>query len=158
MAKPLILGFVTLLVGVVSWPGLGATAMIPLSLQQLSQGAEMIVLGAVTSQASAWNTSHTAIYTDVTVDVEEAIKGGAGPEVTFRIAGGEVGHIGMRVSTHPTFHIGERVIVFLHTTGATAQLFGLQQGKFTVNDDTVTQEGQLVPVPDFRAAIRATAR
>jgi hypothetical protein len=158
MRKALSLVFVTLLVGVVLCPGLGATAMIPLSVQQLSQGAETIVLGTVTRQVSAWNTSHTAIYTDVTVNVEEAIKGVAGPEVTFRIAGGEVGHIGMRTSTDPRFHIGERVVVFLHTAGITAQLFGLRQGKFTINDDTVSREGQAVPVADFRAAIQATSR
>ena len=150
--------FMTLMVGILLCPDLGATAMIPLSLQQLSQGAETIVLGTVTSQASAWNTAQTAIYTDVIINVEEAIKGVAGPEVTFRIAGGEVGYIGMRASTHPTFHIGERVIVFLRTVGTTAQLFGLQQGKFTVHDDTVTHEGQLVPVPNFRAAIRVTSK
>jgi hypothetical protein len=116
------------------------------------------VLGTVTHQVSAWNATHTAIYTDVTMDVEEAMKGVVGPEVTFRIAGGEVGDIGMRTSTHPTFRIGERVIVFLRTEGSTAQLFGLQQGKFTVHDDTVTQAGQLVSVPDFKAAIRASSR
>jgi hypothetical protein len=38
---------------------------------------------------------HTAIYTDVRVEVEEAIKGAVGPEVIFRITGGEVGEIGM---------------------------------------------------------------
>jgi hypothetical protein len=158
MSKALSLVFVTLLVGVVLSPGMGATAMTSFSLQQLSQGAETIVLGTVTNQVSGWNTSHTAIYTDVTVNVEEVIKGVAGPEVTFRIAGGEVGPIGMRTSTDPTFHIAERVIVFLRTAGTTAQLFGLQQGKFTVNDGTVTQEGQVVPVPNFRAAIQATSK
>jgi hypothetical protein len=158
MRKALSIVFVALLVGVSLWPGLGATAMIQLSLKQLSQGAETIVLGTVTHQESAWNAQHTAIYTDVILDVEEAIKGAAGSEVTFRFAGGEVGDIGMRTSTAPTFYIGEQVIVFLHTEGSTAQLFGLRQGKFTVSDGTVTQEGQVVPVPDFRAAIRATSR
>ena len=86
------------------------------------------------------------------------MKGMAGPEITFRIAGGEVGNIGMRTSTDPTFRIAERVVVFLHTEGSTAQLYGLRQGKFTVSDDTVTHEGRVMPVSDFRAAIRATSR
>ena len=76
--------------------------MYPLSLKQLSQGAEIIVLGTVTDQVSAWNDLSTAIYTDVMVEVEEAIKGVVGPEVTFRIDGGEVGNIGMRTSTDAT--------------------------------------------------------
>src|SRR5262245_39743870 len=132
--------------------------MIQLSLPQLIQGAETIVLGTVTHQVSAWNATHTAIYTDVVLEVEEVMKGAVGPEVTFRIAGGEVGDVGMRTSTNPTFRIGERAVVFLHTEGSTAQLFGLKQGKFTVSDGTVTQDGQVVPVPDFKAAIRAAAR
>jgi hypothetical protein len=158
MRHALSLACLALLIGVGLWPGVGATAMYRLSLQQLSRGAETIVLGTVTDQMSAWNDLHTAIYTDVRVEVEEAIKGVVGPEVTFRIAGGEVGNIGMRTSTDPTFHIEERVIVFLRAEGSTAQLVGLKQGKFTVSDGTVTQEGQVIPVPDFRAAIRATSR
>jgi hypothetical protein len=158
MRQALGIAFVALLVGVGLCPDLGVAAMIRLSLPQLIQGAETIVLGTVTHQVSAWNATHTAIYTDVTMEVAEAMKGAVGPEVTFRIAGGEVGDIGMRTSTHPTFRIEERVIVFLHSEGSTAQLFGLQQGKFTVSDDTVTQAGQVVPLPDFRAAIRAASR
>jgi hypothetical protein len=155
MRKALSLAFVTLLVGVGLCPGLVEAAMIKPSLEQLSQGVESIVLGTVSNQVSTWNVTHTAIYTDVTVEVEEAMKGTVGPEVTFRIAGGEVGHIGMWTSTDPTFRIGERVIVFLHREGSTAQLFGLQHGKFTVSDGTVTQDGQVMPVPDFRSAIQA---
>ena len=158
MRQAVSITFVALLVGVGFCPDCGTTAMVRLSLPQLIQGAESIVLGTVARQVSAWNATHTAIYTDVVLQVEEAMKGMAGPEVTFRIAGGEVGDIGMRTSTHPTFRIGERAIVFLHTEGSTAQLFGLQQGKFTVSDDTVTQDGQEMPVPDFKAAIRAASR
>ena len=93
MRKALSIAFMALLAGVGLCPGLGATAMIQLSLEQLSRGAETIVLGTVTYQMSAWNTQHTAIYTDVIVEVEEAMKGVAGPEVTFRSAGGEVDNI-----------------------------------------------------------------
>jgi hypothetical protein len=158
MRKASSIAFVALLAGVGIYPDWGTTAMIQLSLSQLVQGAETIVLGTVAHQESAWNATHTAIYTDVVLQVEETMKGAAGSEVTFRIAGGEVDDIGMRTSTAPTFYRGEEVIVFLHTEGSTAQIFGLQQGKFTVSDGTVTQGGQAVPVPDFRAAIRATSR
>src|SRR5262245_7231064 len=155
MSKALHIACVALLVGVGLWPDVGGTAMYQLSLPQLSRGAEAIVLGTVTDQLSAWNDLHTAIYTEARVEVEERIKGVVGPEFTFRITGGQVGEIGMRTSTDPTFRQGERVIVFLHTSGSTIQLFGQQQGKVTVSDDTVTQAGQVMPVPDFSAAIRA---
>jgi hypothetical protein len=125
MRKALSLAFAALLAGVGLCLGLGEAAMIKPSLEQLSRGAESIVLGTVSNQVSTWNVTHRAIYTDVTVEVEEAMKGTVGPEVTFRTAGGEVGRIGMRTSTDPTFRMGERVIVFLRREGSTAQLFGL---------------------------------
>ena len=89
--------------------------MIKRSLEQLSQETDLILLGTVISQVSAWNDQHTAIHTDVTVAVEEAMKGSPGTEVTFRVAGGIVGDIGMRTSHSPVFQDGEQVIVFLNT-------------------------------------------
>src|SRR5262245_14886693 len=92
------LGLVELLVRIGILPSVGTSAMIKRSLEQLSQETDLIVLGTVTSQVSAWNDQHTAIHTDVTVAVEEAMKGSPGTEVTFRVAGGIVGDIGMRTS------------------------------------------------------------
>ena len=132
--------------------------MIKLSLEQLTMEANTIVLGTVTSQTSAWNAEHTAIYTDVTVEVEEVIKGLSVTEVTFRIAGGIVGEIGMRTSNDPEFQDGERVIVFLNTDGVPARVVGLHQGKYTVRDGTVRRDGQTIAVADFINAIRASSR
>jgi hypothetical protein len=147
-----------LLMGIGLFPGVGATAMMKLSLEQLTREADTIVLGTVTTQVSAWNDQHTGIYTDVIVDVEEAMKGSPGAAVTFRVAGGVVGEIGMGTSTDATFEHAERVIVFLHSEGRTAQLFGRWQGKFTVRHGTVIQDGQVISVANFMAAIRAAAR
>jgi hypothetical protein len=131
------------------FPGMGATSMIRLSMEQLSQVAETIVLGTVANQVSAWNDQRTAIYTDVTVAVEEAIKGSPGAAVTFRVAGGVVGDMGMRTSIDPVFKDGERVIVLLHTEDSTARVLGQEQGKFTVSNDMVTHRGQTVALADF---------
>ncbi|MBI4588259.1 MAG: hypothetical protein HY725_05435 [Candidatus Rokubacteria bacterium] len=128
--------------------------MVKLSLQQLTAEADTIVRGTVTGQASAWNAQRSAIYTDVTVAVEEVIKGSPGATVTFRIAGGAVGDIGMRTSNDPVFRDGEQVIVFLATTGTTANVVGLHQGKYTVKNGTVTRDGRTLAVTDFIKAIR----
>lgn len=136
----------------------GHSAMLKLSLEDIVQQANTIVLGTVTHQESAWDAHHTAIHTDVTVAVERAILGSPGDEVTFRIAGGVVGSMGMRTSNDPVFQDGERVIVCLDTTSAPASVVGLQQGKFPVRDDTVTSAGETVSLQDFIAAIRTAAR
>lgn len=154
------LGLVTLgaLVGVSLLAGSFEAAMIKLHLEQLATEADTIVLGTVTHQVSAWNAQHTAIYTDVTVEVEEVIKGTPGAEVTFRVAGGVVGDIGMRTSNDPVFQDGERVILFLNTREVPARIVGLHQGKYTVVDGTVTRDGQTVAVGDFLEAVRAASR
>ena len=152
------LGALVLVVGVGLVPGFGDAAMVKLSLPQLTSQADVIVRGTVTSQASAWNAQRTAIYTDVTVAVEEAVKGSPAATVTFRIAGGVVGDVGMRTSNDPVFQDGEQVIVFLSTQGAAGAVVGLRQGKYTVRGGTVNGDGQTMPVADFIAAIRAASR
>lgn len=136
----------------------GHTAMLRLDLEALVRQADIIVLGTVTHQESAWDAQHTAIYTDVTVAVARAILGSPGDEVTFRIAGGIVGGMGMRTSNDPVFRDGERVIVCLDTTSVPARLVGMQQGTFSVRDDTVTSAGETVSLEDFIAAMRTVVR
>jgi len=132
--------------------------MLPLNLDTLIRQADTIVLGTVTHQASAWDVHHTAIHTDVTVAVERAMVGSPGDQVTFRIAGGIVGSMGMRTSNDPVFRDRERVIVCLDTTSVPARLVGMQQGVFPVRDDTVTSAGETVSLEDFMAAIRTVVR
>lgn len=147
-----------------AWYGLalmtqtGHTAMLALNLETIVRQADTIVLGTVTRQESAWDAHHTAIHTDVTVAVERAIVGLPGDEVTFRIAGGIVGGMGMRTSNDPVFRDGERVIVCLDSTSVPARLVGMQQGAFPVRDNTVTSAGETVSLEDFIAAIRTVGR
>ncbi len=140
------------------FPGPGQTAMVKVSVGELAASADTIVLGTVTGQASGWNAAHTAIHTDVTVAVEAAVKGAPGSQVTLRIAGGEVGDVGMRTSTDPVFQNGERVVLFLGTVGASAQVVGMRQGKFTVRDGRVRVDGKTMAVADFLDTIRGLAR
>lgn len=146
------------LVGARLFPSVGEAAMVKRSLEQLAIEVNTIVLGTVMNQASAWNAQHTAIYTDVTMAVEEVIKGLPRVEVTFRVAGGIVGEIGMRTSNDPVFQNGERVIMFLNTDSVPARVIGLHQGKYTVRNGMVKRDGQTIAVADFINAIRAASR
>jgi hypothetical protein len=124
-----------------------------LDLQALARQADTIVLGTVTHQESAWDAHYTAMHTDITVAVERAIAGAPGDEVRLRVAGGMIGNVGMRTSNDPVFRDGERVIVFLDTATVPARVVGMQQGKFTVQDNTVMGGGEPVPLEEFLAAM-----
>ena len=65
MRKASSIAFVALLAGVGIYPDWGTTAMIRAQPAAVDSGAETIVLGTVAHQESAWNATHTAIYTDV---------------------------------------------------------------------------------------------
>src|SRR5439155_16336608 len=129
-----------------------------LPLEELARKADTIVLGTVTKQKSAWDVQRTAIYTDVTLEVEGVLAGTPGEEVILRVAGGSVAGMGMRTSNDAVFKAGERVIVFLDTSAVPNTVVGLQQGKFTVKDNMVTGGGEAWDLNTFMAAVRAAAR
>jgi hypothetical protein len=135
----------------------GHAAMRKLPMEDLARKADTIVLGTVIQQESVWNAQHTAIYTDVTLAVEDVLAGTPGEVVTLRVAGGSVDGMGMRTSNDAVFRKGERVIVFLDTSAVPSSVVGLQQGKFTVKDNIVTGTGETWGLDEFSAAVRAAA-
>jgi hypothetical protein len=158
MGQVLKIAFVALLIGAGLSPDVGETAVMRLTLEDLSREADTIVLGTVTGRVSAWNDRRTAIQTDVTVTIEETIKGSPGAEITFRVAGGIVGDIGMRTSTAPVLHDGDQVVLFLNTGGVPTSVVGHHQGALTVQDGTVAKDGQRLAVDNVIRAIRAATR
>jgi hypothetical protein len=132
-------------------------AMVKLTVPELAARADTVVVGTVVDLRSAWNAEQTAIHSDVTVAVDEVVKGTAGRRVTFRIRGGEVGGIGMSTSVDPTFGVGERVVVFLDTTTTPATLTGLRQGKASVRDGLVRRDGKTHTVQEFVDSVRSGA-
>jgi hypothetical protein len=140
------------------FPDLAGTEMIKMSMEELTAEADTIVMGKVIKHESAWNDEHTAIFTDVTVEVAEVMKGSPGAEVTFRIAGGIVGQIGMRTSNDPVFKDGEHVVIFLSTKAAPSSVVGFFQGKYSVvNGNVTTSDGQTISVSEFTGYIRAVS-
>src|SRR5262245_45236446 len=133
-------------------------AMVKLSVAQLAVEADTIVLGTVIGRVSTWNPEHTAILTQVTVSVERVLKGSPGHEVTFQVRGGEIGGLGMQTSVDPSFHLGERAVLFLDTSTTPATLTGLRQGKSAVRDGHVRRDGKAQPVGEFLDSVRAAVR
>jgi len=143
--------------GLVLWVCVGHAAMRNLSIEELARKADAIVLGTVTQQASAWDDQHTAIHTDVTVEVEQVLTGLPGEVVTLRVLGGVVGGVGMGTSNDATFLVGERVIVCLDTNAVPSTVVGMQQGKFTVEDNTVIRADETWSLNEFIAAVHTAA-
>ena len=112
-------------------------------LNELTKGADVILTGKVTQQASSWNENRTRIFTRATIQVEEYIKGNnAGNTVTVKYPGGEVGEVGELYSHMPRFEDNEEVLVFLKKDDKSSdyKVFNGQNGKINVVDDPQTGE------------------
>lgn len=123
--------------------------MVRMSIEQLAAKADAIVLGTVTAKDSHWNADHTAIHTDVTLAVEETVRGPAMTDVTFRVLGGIVGTTRMQVSTDPEFEIAERVVVFLEL-GTPPRIVGLSQGTLRLDGGTLRRSGERLTLEALR--------
>jgi hypothetical protein len=108
-----------------------------MTLNDMAQRAQMIVIGRVVGLRADWNARRTRIYTYVTLEVERFLKGGAGErEITVRHWGGEVGAFRSLVPGSPQFVVGEEVLLFCAGTRARVPtVLGLALGKFTITRD-----------------------
>ena len=115
----------------------GAVTQRPLGLAELVSKANVIVIGTVTNRTAAWNPEHTSISTQVTLQIEETLKGVASGTIVVETPGGVVGGVGMMAAGAPVFRRGERSLIFL-TRGPRVgvyHVFGWSQGRFQISRD-----------------------
>ena len=118
--------------------GVRATTVIPPTFDELVNEAELIFQGAVTDVRSQWVGEGTErrIVSDVTFQVEEALKGAPGESYTIRMLGGTVDGQTLRVSDAPTFKVGDRDILFVENNGRQfIPLVGIMHGRFHVQQE-----------------------
>ena len=114
----------------------------PLSIGELSQRSEFVLIGRVVTVMSEWNKARTVILTRVQVVAQESLKGSARAKerVAFVQLGGKVGEIVSAVGGSPSFVEGERVLLFLsRKPDGLLGLVGQFQGKFRVETDPVSR-------------------
>ena len=120
---------------------LPAVEMRPLPVTELSQRANLVVLGTVRGQACQRDAAGR-IFTQVELSVTEVWKGTA-TNTTLIIyhGGGTMGNEHMEVSGQVEYAVGEEVVAFLvlNPRGEPITL-GLAQGKFHVEPDAATGE------------------
>jgi hypothetical protein len=120
-------------------PTARATQMMQLDTQALVHDSDDIVVGQVESVQPHWNASHTKIFTDVSVRVTQALKGGAGDRITLTQLGGEVDGVRYTIPGCPAFVRGEEALLFVwRGTRGQPQVTGLAQGKFDIRRDAAT--------------------
>jgi hypothetical protein len=143
------------------FPGWSSAAMIALTTQELTDSAEVVVVGTVVQTKAQWDADKSTILTRTFVRINETIKGKAEGILELEHIGGEIGEIGLRTSNQPFFFPDENVILFLRNAKNSTkskrlfELVGMNQGKFTLhnsNKDKVEGGGKISGIIDGVAA------
>ncbi len=123
-----------------------ATVSEALSLPELTQRADLVVLATALDKRARYD-ARGRIVTDVTLRVEETMKGDArvGSTLTMTRIGGVIGDIGMRVEGEPILDVGSRYVLFLYRVegGSTLRPVGMSQGVMGVDE----QHGERTVLP-----------
>lgn len=120
-----------------------ASTVLAYDIPTLTTQSDLIVRGKVVRVVGKWVGKR--IITEVTIQVNFALKGGGATEVTLYTLGGVAGGIGMKVSGAPTFVAEEEVLVFLQKRAGLYQVLGMGQGKYHLEKD---QDGKKIAIPE----------
>jgi hypothetical protein len=128
-----------------------------MSVEDLTRGADIILIGNIVDVQSKWGLQRDKIYTYSTVSVERYLKGGTGEEnLTIISEGGRVGTLFILVEDTPTFLKDQTVLVFLKKSGKEYSVVGLSQGEYTLKNGVLTgQKGEEIKLKDFLSQIEA---
>jgi hypothetical protein len=135
--------FLLVLLLISSYKSTSLSQTIQSDIQSLTKGAEMILTGKVTRQNSSWNKDKTRIYTDVTVEVDEYLKGtSSNKTIVVTTPGGEVGEVGEIYSHMPKFKNEEEVLLFVKKDkeNMSYKVVNGEEGKIALYTDKKTGE------------------
>jgi hypothetical protein len=123
-----------------------ATTLEKVNVGQLIEYGELILIGRVSDVSDGFAVNGLP-YTEITLQVGEAIKGNVGETYRFRqfglVAPRDMGdgrvYVGVSPDGWPRFEVGEEVVVFLHATTSLGfqTTAGLFQGKFKIENGQV---------------------
>ena len=92
-------------------PSIGATTLARLSIDQLARVADAVARVRCISAQSRWENGE--IWTVMSFNVVETMKGALPPRITVRLPGGRVGHLNAAVDGTPRFSADDEAVVFL---------------------------------------------
>jgi len=111
-----------------------------LMTEELARRADVIVVAKVTMLKSEWTSDKSRIYTNVTLSIDQQLKGdGNETSMTISTLGGEVGGVGEVYSHLPRFKLNEQVVVFAEKDrNGQLQVLGGNEGKLVVMNEEST--------------------
>jgi hypothetical protein len=110
-----------------------ATVVVPLTLAEQVDRADVIVRATVGARQSAFVPERGAILTWTTLNVTEVLKGQASSTLTLRQMGGSANGMVQRVPGDAELTTGQDVVLFLHREGDTVFLLALAQSCYFVD-------------------------
>ena len=132
-------------------------------LQKLTASSDLIIVGKVVNQNSQWNKNKTRIFTQVSVNAEEYLKGKSEEkQIVITKPGGEVGDVGELYSHVPEFVKDEEVLLFLKKDGENKLVVNKgTQGKYTIssnNDSGIKMIGESKSLENYKIRIKSFIR
>lgn len=115
-----------------------SSTVIPPTFESLVSSANTIFVGEVMNVRSIWTATPQgrAIVTQVTFKVEDVWKGAAGAVTQLEFLGGTIGETTMEVVGMPTFHEGQRSVLYVSSQVRSASpLVGFWHGRMRVEKD-----------------------
>jgi hypothetical protein len=114
-----------------------ASVMLALSLEDLTRKADLIELVVPTERQSRMDGDGKLIVTDVSLRVEQSLKGGGKPGQTLvaTLLGGRIEQLALQVPGEASLPIGQRLLVFLQRAPKNGELHvvGMSQGVLTLS-------------------------
>ena len=114
-------------------PRLRATSVVPMSVEEMTTKAELIVEGRALEQWSQWDNNEHLIYTYTRFAVTQRLKGSTAGTVVVRQMGGSAGGYTQIVSGVRRWQTGDEAVLFLRSSVAndgSMAVVGLMQGNF----------------------------
>lgn len=131
-------------------------ALKQMPLEELVSQSDTILVGTIANLQSSWNKGET-IITEASINPETFLKHPqVKKEIIVRVFGGEVGEIGLAVSTEPVLKKGERALLFLKKAGDKDNVYrpvNGHQGKYTLGQKDIILENNL-SLDEFIAQIK----
>jgi len=119
--------------------GVTRAQVLKTSVKDLTKESTAVLYGKCSKIKCEWNENRSIIYTYVTIEPEEYIKGNLGAEAVVAVPGGRVDDIIYEVSEMPFFTEGEEVVAFIWTNTSGKNLVtGGFQGKMKIKKDKLT--------------------
>jgi hypothetical protein len=132
--------FAVVLTMLAAAPPASPTTVVAPTFEELVRRAESVIVARVVNTRSAWVESRSgrSIVTDVTVSIEQTLKGPAYAERSYEFLGGTIGEDTLVVEGAPVFRVGDRDVLFVNESGRPASpIVGFMYGRFPIVHDSV---------------------